>query len=76
VLLWLELEVAVATVGDNCAVGDGDGVDAPGNDVGGAVSAKVALMSLKEDDAAAASVAEADQTVVTIYVVKDIVSYI
>jgi hypothetical protein len=65
--------VNTATVGTAC---DGDGVDAPGNDVGGAVGAKVALMALKEDDAASASVAMADQTVVTIYVVKDSISYI
>jgi len=75
-LLWLALEADAATVGAVCAVGDGDGVDAPGNNVDGAVGAKVALMALKEDDAAAASVATADKTVVTIYVVKDSISYI
>jgi hypothetical protein len=68
--------VDAATVGAVCAVGDGDRVDAPGNDVDGAVGAKVAFMALKEDDAAAASVATADQTVVRIYVVKDSISYI
>jgi hypothetical protein len=58
------------------AVGDGDGVDAPGNDVGGAVGIKVAVKALNEADAAAASVATADKTVVTIYVVKNSISYI
>jgi hypothetical protein len=72
-VLWLALEVDAGTVD---AVGDGDGVDAPGNDVGGAVGIKVAVKALKEDDAAAASVATADKTVVTIYVVKDSISYI
>jgi hypothetical protein len=58
------------------AVGDGDGVDAPGNDVGGAVGIKVTVKALKEADAAAASVATADTTVVTIYVVRVLISYI
>ena len=73
VVLRLALEVDAGTVD---AVGDGDGVGAPGNDVGGAVGTKVAVKALKEDDAAAASVATADKTVVTIYVVKDSTSYI
>jgi hypothetical protein len=51
-------------------------VDAPGNDVEGAVGAKVALIALNEDDAASASVATADQIVVMIYVVKVSISYI
>jgi hypothetical protein len=66
-LLWLVLEVG--------AIDEGNGVDAPGNNVGGAVSSKVAVMAVKEDDAAAASVATADKTVVTIYVVKYSISY-
>lgn len=52
-------------------VGDGDGVEPPGNDVGGGVNAPVAVMSSKEDNAAAESLAITDKTVVTIYVVKD-----
>jgi hypothetical protein len=67
-VLWLVLEVDAGTV---FAVGDGDGVDAPGNDVGGAVGINVAVKAPKEEDAAAASVATAERTVVTIYVVKD-----
>jgi hypothetical protein len=50
-------------------------VEPPGNNVGGAVNAAVAVMSLKEDNAAAESVAITDKTVVTIYVVKDSISY-
>jgi hypothetical protein len=72
-VLRLALEVDAGTVD---AVDDGEGVDAPGNDVGGAVGTKVAVKALNEDDAAAASVATADKTVVTIYVVKDSISYI
>lgn len=68
-LLWPALKVDVAWVGD------WDGVEPPGNNVGGAVNAAVAVMSLKEDDAAAESVAMTDKTVVTIYVVKDSISY-
>ena len=71
-LLWLALEVGAARVD---LAGDGDGVEPPGNIVGGAVSAAVAVMALKEDDAAAESVAMTDKTVVTIYVVKDSTSY-
>jgi hypothetical protein len=74
-VLWLALEVDAGTV-DAVGDGDGDGVDAPGNDVGGAVGTKVTVKALKEADAAAASVATADKTVVTIYVVKDSISYI
>ena len=49
--------------------GDGDGVGAPGNDaaVAGADGIKVSSMRLKEDAAAAESVASAVKTVVTIY---------
>jgi hypothetical protein len=56
--------------------GDGDGVDAPGNNVGGAEGIKVCVARLKEDAAAAESVARAVKIVVTIYVVRDSISYI
>jgi hypothetical protein len=70
VVLWLALEVDAGTA-EFDAAGDGAGVDAPGNDVGGAVGINVAVKAPNEEDAAAASVATADRTVVTIYVVKD-----
>lgn len=71
-LLWAVLEVNAASV---CPVGNWDGAEPPGNKVGGAVTEAVAVISSKNDDAAAESVAVTGKTVVTIYVVKDSTSY-
>jgi hypothetical protein len=71
-LLWLPPEGDAAWV---CPVGDWDGAEPPGNKVAGAANEVAAVMSLKDDDAAAEPVAMTVKTVVTIYVVKDSTSY-
>ena len=71
-LLWPAIEGDAAWVGP---VDDWYGMELPGSDVGGAVNAAVAVMSSKDDNAAAEFVAMTDKTVVTIYVVKYLISY-